>query len=90
MVLCETSQEEEEEEEDEDAEHQHQHPVDLPLSAVLENIPQKTFNVQRDRPTLTPLQLDGVDVQSALKRVLRLPSVASKRSSMNSHSIIQL
>lgn len=55
------------------------YPVDLPLSAVLEEVPQKTFNLRRQQTTLIPLELDTVDVQSAVERVLRLPSVASKR-----------
>jgi phosphoribosylformylglycinamidine synthase len=55
-------------------------PVDLVLDHVLGEVPQKTFNLERRRPTLEPLQLPpGTDVEKALDRVLRLLSVGSKR-----------
>ncbi len=55
-------------------------PVDLDLDAVLGDMPQKTFDMQRHSPALTPLTLpDGLDVAGALDRVLRLLSVGSKR-----------
>ena len=55
-------------------------PVDLVLDHVLGEVPQKTFNLERRRPTLEPLRLPpGTDVERALDRVLRLLSVGSKR-----------
>jgi phosphoribosylformylglycinamidine synthase len=55
-------------------------PVDLVLDHVLGEVPQKTFNLERRRPTLKPLQLPaGTDIEKALDRVLRLLSVGSKR-----------
>ncbi|XP_076278992.1 phosphoribosylformylglycinamidine synthase [Lasioglossum baleicum] len=56
------------------------HPVDLDLELVLGKMPRKTFNLQREKTQLPPLSLPGgLTVQSALERVLRLPSVGSKR-----------
>ena len=55
-------------------------PVDLVLDHVLGEVPQKTFDLERRRPTLEPLRLPpGTDVEQALDRVLRLLSVGSKR-----------
>ncbi len=43
-------------------------------------MPDKTFNFTRGTPTLAPLALPaGETAMSALHRVLRLPSVCSKR-----------
>ncbi len=55
-------------------------PVDLDLSEVLGNIPQKTFEDRRADPGLAPLVLPrGLTVRAALERVLRLLAVGSKR-----------
>jgi phosphoribosylformylglycinamidine synthase len=55
-------------------------PVDLVLDHILGEVPQKTFHLERRRPTLEPLRLPpGTDVEQALDRVLRLLSVGSKR-----------
>ena len=55
-------------------------PVDLPLSLVLADMPKKTFKSDTVAPTLVPLSLPaGTTVAAALDRVLRLPSVGSKR-----------
>ena len=55
-------------------------PVDLPLSLVLAELPKKTFRSGRDPPVLKPLSVpEGTTVGMALDRVLRLPSVGSKR-----------
>lgn len=51
----------------------------LPLDRVLGKLPQKTFQHERIRRDGVPLNLEGVTVRDALDRVLRLPSVASKR-----------
>lgn len=55
-------------------------PVDLELSLVLGDMPRKVFNLESAEPLLTPLSLPAdLKVEAALHRVLRLPSVASKR-----------
>ena len=55
-------------------------PFDLPLSLVLGKMPAKTFPSDRARPVLRPLTFPaGVTCAAALDRVLRLPSVGSKR-----------
>lgn len=65
-------------------------PVDLELAHVLGSMPSKVFNLaHRPRPAehqaaacfsvAAVLDADGVTIASALDRVLRLPSVASKR-----------
>ncbi|XP_052276735.1 phosphoribosylformylglycinamidine synthase-like isoform X2 [Dreissena polymorpha] len=56
------------------------YPVDLDLEHVLGKMPQKVFNLTRGKLVLRPLSLpEGLTVREALQRVLRLPSVASKR-----------
>ncbi|GAB6025567.1 hypothetical protein CHUAL_011298 [Chamberlinius hualienensis] len=55
------------------------HPVNLDLECVLGKMPQKTFNLNREKPILVPLSIENVSVYDALGRVLRLPSVGSKR-----------
>jgi len=55
-------------------------PVDLPLSLVLGELPKKTFKSATVPSTLRPLELPSVvAVPDALDRILRLPSVGSKR-----------
>ncbi len=55
-------------------------PVDLQLSEVLGDIPQKTFEDQRLDPQLQPLALPtDLNVRDALHDVLRLVTVGSKR-----------
>jgi phosphoribosylformylglycinamidine synthase len=55
-------------------------PVDLNLDQVLGKMPNKTFTFNTSTPTLEPLSLpEGTTPQAALERVLRLPSVCSKR-----------
>ncbi|KAL8496110.1 hypothetical protein ACS0TY_019998 [Phlomoides rotata] len=54
--------------------------VDLELKKVLGDMPQKTFEFHRITNAREPLDIaPGVTVADSLKRVLRLPSVASKR-----------
>ncbi|XP_014469379.1 PREDICTED: phosphoribosylformylglycinamidine synthase [Dinoponera quadriceps] len=56
------------------------HPVNLDLELILGKMPRKVFNLQKESPQRSPIRLpDGLTVSSALDRVLRLPSVASKR-----------
>lgn len=55
-------------------------PVALDLSKVLAEMPRKTFNIDRVKPSLRPLDLPkDLKVSEALRRVLRLLSVGSKR-----------
>ncbi len=55
-------------------------PVNMDLEAVLGDMPQKSFELERVPPKLEPLKLpDGLTVRTALDRVLRLLSVGSKR-----------
>jgi phosphoribosylformylglycinamidine synthase len=56
------------------------HAVNLDLKHVLGSMPRKTFNFKKSSPVLKPLRLpDNLRLIDALNRVLRLPSVASKR-----------
>lgn len=56
------------------------HPVDLHLEWVLGKMPRKEFQWTKERVELLPLVLpENLSVSEALRRVLRLPSVASKR-----------
>lgn len=55
-------------------------PVNLELSKVLGDMPQKTFTLDRRQNNLQPLEFPrGLTVRKALDRVLRLLSVGSKR-----------
>jgi phosphoribosylformylglycinamidine synthase len=65
-------------------------PVNLELSKVLGEMPQKTFYIERIQPKLEPLKIpylppllkggeEGITLRDALERVLRLVSVGSKR-----------
>ncbi len=55
-------------------------PVNLELKKVLSEMPRKRFNLERIRPKTEPLRLpEGTTIKDALERVLRLPSVGSKR-----------
>jgi phosphoribosylformylglycinamidine synthase len=55
-------------------------PVNLDLSKVLGEMPQKTFHLERVPPKLAPLVFpEDIAVRDALERVLRLVSVGSKR-----------
>ncbi|MEA2114583.1 MAG: phosphoribosylformylglycinamidine synthase [Thermodesulfobacteriota bacterium] len=60
--------------------HDDSTPVDLELSEVLGDIPQKTFEDSRIDSQLSPLSLNPeLTVRDALRDVLRLVSVGSKR-----------
>ena len=55
-------------------------PVNLDLGKVLGDMPQKTFELKRKALTCKPLELpQGLTVNEALERVVRLISVGSKR-----------
>lgn len=56
------------------------HPVNLELEVILGKMPRKVFNLHDMPVQRFPMKLlDGLTVLNALDRVLRLPSVASKR-----------
>ena len=54
-------------------------PVDLNLSQILSDMPQKTFSSNRPAKELTPLRLPrDLTIEKALKLIFSLPSVGSK------------
>ncbi|PIK44321.1 hypothetical protein BSL78_18828 [Apostichopus japonicus] len=56
------------------------YPVNLDLEWVLGKMPRKVFHLSRKLSPCKPLKLpDNLQLKEALERVLRLPSVASKR-----------
>lgn len=66
--------------EDKSAENSIEHPVNLELELILGKMPRKVFNLEKELPQRLPVKLPGeLTVSAALNRVLRLPSVASKR-----------
>jgi phosphoribosylformylglycinamidine synthase len=54
-------------------------PIDLPMSILFGKPPKQTRKVTRQTSQLPPLKLDQIDLNEAVKRVLQLPSVASKK-----------
>ena len=59
--------------------HDNTCPVDLDLSKILGNIPQKEFRLTRTKSLLEPLKIpEGLKLQEAIENVFRLPSVGSK------------
>lgn len=63
--------------EDEKAE---KHPVDIELEHVLGSMPRKLFKLKREQVDLQPIKFpQNLTIKEALDRVLRLPSVGSKR-----------
>ena len=56
------------------------HPVDIELEHVLGSMPRKLFKLKREQLDLQPIKLpQHLTIKEALDRVLRLPSVGSKR-----------
>ncbi len=53
-------------------------PVDLPMSILFGKAPKMQREFSRQAVVLEPLQLDGVELADAARRVLQLPTVASK------------
>ncbi|XP_014208739.1 phosphoribosylformylglycinamidine synthase [Copidosoma floridanum] len=65
---------------DENYASEQRHPVNLELELVLGKMPQKRFNLDRTKVHLRRIELSNKPtIEAALDRVLRLPSVASKR-----------
>jgi phosphoribosylformylglycinamidine synthase len=54
-------------------------PVDMPMNVLLGKPPKMQRDVQRIRPEIRPLVLDGLDLQDCVIKVLSHPTVASKR-----------
>ena len=53
-------------------------PIDLPLSVLLGKPPRTTREAARVPPAVAPFATSGIDLAEALRRVLRLPTVADK------------
>ena len=53
-------------------------PVDMPMSLLFGNPPKMTCNVTRAPLPPEELDLSGIDLQEAVRRVLRFPAVADK------------
>lgn len=65
---------------DKEAPEGSQNPVDLDLEKVLGDLPNKTYKFHRRSEEVRPLIIpEGTSVNMALGRVLKLPSVCSKR-----------
>jgi phosphoribosylformylglycinamidine synthase len=58
-------------------------PIDLPVSLLLGDMPKKNQEVQRTVKIKQPLDMQGIELTSALERVLRLPCVAEKSFLIN-------
>ena len=53
-------------------------PVDLPMSVLFGKPPKMHRDIKRENPELLALNTDGIELAEAAKRVLSLPTVASK------------
>ncbi len=53
-------------------------PVDLPMSVLFGKAPRMLRTIERAPVSHPPLALDAIELQEAIARVLRLPTVASK------------
>lgn len=53
-------------------------PVDLPMSVLFGKPPKMHRNAERHQPSAVPFETRSIDVDEAVERVLRHPSVASK------------
>ncbi|PSN07462.1 phosphoribosylformylglycinamidine synthase [Siccibacter turicensis] len=58
--------------------HFNNQPIDMPLDVLLGKTPKMTRNVARLRAEGQPLDRSGITLAEAVKRVLRLPTVAEK------------
>jgi phosphoribosylformylglycinamidine synthase len=54
-------------------------PVDLPMSVLFGKPPKMTRTVSRKQTNRTALELTGIDLAEAIRRVLHLPAVGSKK-----------
>jgi phosphoribosylformylglycinamidine synthase len=53
-------------------------PIDMPMSLLFGKPPRMHRDVRRETPKLTDLDLGEIEIEEALRRVLRLPTVANK------------
>ncbi len=53
-------------------------PIDLPLEVLLGKVPRTHRHATTAHPARRPFDTEGIDVEEAAARVLRLPTVASK------------
>ncbi|MBL8938566.1 MAG: phosphoribosylformylglycinamidine synthase, partial [Archangium sp.] len=53
-------------------------PIDVPLEVILGKPPRMRRTAEHQRVTHAPLELAGIDVKEAVRRVLLLPTVADK------------
>ncbi len=53
-------------------------PVDMPMDVLLGKPPKMTRDVEHVKRTLPPVDLTGIDLEEAARRVLLLPTVADK------------
>ncbi|MEC4749232.1 phosphoribosylformylglycinamidine synthase [Methylomicrobium sp. Wu6] len=53
-------------------------PVDLPMSVLFGKPPRMHRDVKRQQPTLKAVDLSGIEISEAAKRVLSFPAVADK------------
>ncbi len=54
-------------------------PVDLELSKILGNIPQKQFESERIKKSLEPFKIpEDLDIKNTLRELFKLPSIGSK------------
>lgn len=53
-------------------------PVDMPMQVLLGGTPKMKRRFERHTPNIKPLNLNGVDLKTAIQDVLRHPTVASK------------
>ena len=58
-------------------------PVDMPMSLLFGNTPRMKRNVTRDAAAVTELDLSGIKLEEALRRVLHFPAVADKSFLIN-------
>ncbi len=58
--------------------HFRNRPVDVPLDVILGKPPKMTRDVRHVARTLPPLDLAGIELREAIRRVLALPAVADK------------
>lgn len=53
-------------------------PINLPMRMLFDHIPLKKRTIRRVNAQLAPLDLKDIDLISAIERILRLPTIASK------------
>jgi len=54
-------------------------PVDIDLDVLLGKTPRRSIECRREHPAIADQGLAGIDLNEAIRRVLRLPAVAAKK-----------